>query len=216
MNPYFPRDIYVAFPEGDIIFIGCNRPNTKDLFKNPFYEFLFSQESPWVAAFGSKESIVFEKNYFVLTNMDTDPTVFYSLMRQGGFAHHGYGSSKKGWNPKADILLSRSLGNQVDPRRLAGQRPIQISGGTWAQGFGYTRPYNESIFKTKLPHKLKEFGKLAGYPQASQDNKYFISTMKEKFGVDVVGAASKNDMKIHDALLEAWDFFKEESLKLEV
>ena len=213
MNPYFPRDIRVAFPEGDIIFIGCNRSNTKNLFDNPFYEFLFSQESPWVSAFGDKESIVFADNYFILTNMNADPTVFYSLMRQGGFAMHGYGAGKKGWNPKADILLSRCAGLQADPRRLAGQRPIRISGGTWAEGFGYTRPYNESIFKTILPHKLSQFGGLAGYPQAQQTNTYFIEEMKKVFGVDV--NLQSKDMKIHDALVQAWPYFKEQSLKMQ-
>src|SRR5581483_4610798 len=38
MNPYFPRDISVAFPEGDITFIGCCRQGTKDVYKqNPYW-----------------------------------------------------------------------------------------------------------------------------------------------------------------------------------
>ena len=43
MNPYFPRDIRVAFPEGDIIFIAyCRGTNTKNIFKaSPYYEFIF-------------------------------------------------------------------------------------------------------------------------------------------------------------------------------
>lgn len=213
MNPYFPRDISVAFPEGDITFIGCNRPNTKNILDNPFYAFILSEESPWVSAFGTKETIVFGDKYFVLTNMNADPTVFYSLMRQGGFASHGYGSGGKGgWNPKAELLLSRCGGLQADPRRLAGQRPILISGGTWAEGFGYTRPYNESLFKTELPHKLKDFGKLSGYPQATQSADYFISTMKKEFGVDT----SKRTDALQEALLHAWDFFKEKSGELYV
>jgi hypothetical protein len=217
MNPYFPRDIRVAFPEGDIVYIGCARASTKDIFKTAYYEFIFSEESPWKAAFGSKDTVIFKDNYFVLTNMDTDPTVFYSLMRLAGFAHHSvYATSKADWNPKAEILLSKT--SMADPRRLAGQKPIKISGGTWAEGFGYTRPYNESVFKTTLPHKLRDFGKLAGYPQATYTNAYFIAEMKNKFGVDVMAAAAvrtKNDnKKVHDALVEAWDYFKEKSNEL--
>lgn len=213
MNPYFPRDIYVAFPEGEIVFIGCYRANSKKVLENPYWEFVFSQESPWVTAFNKKESIIFADNYFVLTDMDTDPTVFYSLMRLGGFANSGMGLggvARKDWSPKAEVLI-RTI-NGGDPRRLAGQKPIKISGGTWAQGFGYTRPYNESIFKTSLPHKLKDFGSLAGYPQAPFTPSYLMSEMKGKFGIDNV---HKGDKCVHDALVKSWDHFKEEAKKLE-
>ena len=213
MNPYFPRDIRVPFPEGDIVYIGCHRTNTKDIFKTPYYEFIFSEESPWKAAFGSKDTIIFKDNYFVLTNMDTDPTVFYSLMRLAGFSSHGiYACSRTGWNPKAEILISKTVA--ADPRRLAGQKPIKTSGGTWAEGFGYTRPYNESIFKTSLPHKLNQFGSVGSYPQANQTNEYFVSEMKKTFGVDVTAATKAGDMKVHDALVEAWGFFKEKSCEI--
>lgn len=214
MNPYFPRDISVAFPEGDITFIGFYRANTKNIFNNPYYDFIFSQESPWVSSFGTRDTIIFKDNYFVLTNMDSDPTVFYSLMRLAGFSHHAaYASpySSKNWNPKADILMSKTT--QADPRRLAGQKPLKISGGTWAEGFGYTRPYNESIFKTCLPNKLKDFGKLAGYPQAPYTNAYFISEMKSVFGLDL-SKPNKDDKKIEETLVLAWDYFKEKSNEL--
>lgn len=211
MNPYFPRDIYVAFPEGNITYIACHRPTSKDILKNPYWEFVFSQESPWVSAFGTKESVIFEPNYFVLTDMNTDPTVFYSLMRLAGFAggYGGYGNQKD-WNPKATILLTKYTA--ADPRRLAGQKPMRISGGTWAEGFGYTRPYNESIFHTKLPHKLKDFGKLSGYPQSTHSAAYFTGVMKDKFGI---AALNKPDKAMETALLAAWDYFKEESASLD-
>lgn len=211
MNPYFPRDIRVAFPEGDIIYIGCNRQGTKDAFKkNPYNDFIFSQESPWVAAFGTKESIIFKDNYFVLTNMNTDPTVFYSLMRLGGFAYAQIAPAR---DPKAFILASKT--STADPRRLAGQKPLKISGGTWAEGFGYTRPYNESIFKTALPNKLADFGKLAGYPNAPYTNAYFITEMKKTFGVDFnASAAHAPDKKLDEALVKAWDYFKEKASEL--
>ncbi len=215
MNPYFPRDIRVAFPEGDIVYIGAYRQNLTASLKTPYYEFIFSQESPWIAAFGTRDTIIFKDHYFVLTNMDTDPTVFYSLMRLGGLAYYGnyniYGAPKMGanLNPKAEILLTKTA--QADPRRLAGQKPLKISGGTWAEGYGYTRPYNESIFKTSLPTKLKDFGELGAYPQAPYTNQYFISEMKKIFGVDV---AKVNDTKMHEALVKAWDYFKEKSNEL--
>ena len=217
MNPYFPRDIRVAYPEGDTIFIACHRPKIKESLSLPFFEFCLSQESPWVTAFNTKESIIFKDNYFVLTDMNTDPTVFYSLMRQGGLAYY-YSSSTAKYNPKAELLLFKST--QADPRRLAGQKPIRTSGGTWAEGYGYTRPYNESIFKTKLPHKLKDFGKTSstsGYPQAPHTNTYFVDTMKKKFGVDVaqVSMTLKLTPKIEEAAVEAWDYFKEEAKKLD-
>ena len=211
MNPYFPRDIRVAFPEGEIIFIACYRPNTKGIFKNPYYEFIFSAESPWVSAFGSKDTIIFKNSYFVLTNMDSDPTVFYSLMRLGGFAYGGgvYDTPGKTWkNPKAAILATKTT--MGDPRRLAGQKPLRTSGGTWAEGFGYTRPYNESIFKTSLPTKLKDFGKLSGYPQAPHTNSYFVSEMKDKFGIDSPFLFSPSK-KTEAALIEAWDYFMEKA-----
>lgn len=213
MNPYFPRDIRVAFPEGDITFIGCHRACPKNMWDNPYYAFLFSEESPWRAAFNTKESVVFEDKYFVLTDMNTDPTVFYSLMRLGGFAHHSvYGTgTRQKWNPKAEILLSKTP--YADPRRLAGQKPVKTSGGTWAQGYGYTRPYNESIFKLSLPHKLKDFPKIpngGSYPQAPHTNDYFVNEMKNVFGVDV----KKVDDKLQDALVEAWNYFKEKAAEL--
>ena len=214
MNPYFPRDIRVAFPEGDIVFIAYSRANMKDIFKSEYNEFLFSAESPWVSAFGSKDTIIFKNNYFVLTNMDTDPTVFYSLMRLGGFAYGGvYGTASSAtWkSPKAQILATKT--QSADPRRLAGQKPLRISGGTWAEGFGYTRPYNESIFKTTLPNKLADFGKLAGYPNAPHTNSYFVSEMKSTFGIDV-SKGLRPDKKVEKALVEAWDYFKEESKAL--
>ena len=152
-----------------------------------------------MSAFGSKETIIFKDKFFVLTNMNTDPTVLYSLMRLSGFVN----ASKR--NPKAEILATKT--SYGDPRRFAGQKPIRISGGTWAEGYGYTRPYNESIFKTSLPTKFKDFSKLAGYPQAPYTNAYYVSEMKSVFGVD---AASATD----DVLVKAWDYFKEKSKEL--
>jgi len=211
MNPYFPRDIRVAYPEGDNVYIACHRQGTKDVFKNhPFNEFAFSQESPWVSAFGKKESVIFKDNYFVLTDMNTDPTVFYSLMRLGGFAHGGVygGATANKKNPKAHILSTMTT--QADPRRLAGQKPLRISGGTWAEGYGYTRPYNESIFKTSLPTKFKDFGKLAGYPAAPYTNAYFVAEMKSVFGVDSSKIMTMNEKAVE----EVWDYFKEKSKEL--
>jgi hypothetical protein len=218
MNPYFPRDIRVAFPEGEITYIACYRAATKDLFNNQYYEFVFSDESPWVSAFGSKDTIIFKDNYFVLTNMNADPTVFYSLMRLGGLAYSGayaYGvqTTVKRKHPKAEILALKNT--LADPRRLAGQKPIRISGGTWAEGFGYTRPYNESIFKTSLPNKLEDFGKLAGYPQAPFTNTYFVTEMKNNFGMDVSHGVKLDDEKVEKTLIEAWGYFKEKAKELD-
>lgn len=214
MNPYFPRDIYVKFPDGDVTYIGCHRQNTKNVHAStPYYEFIFSKESPWISAFNDKNSIIFQDNYFVLTDMDSDPTVFYSLMRLAGFAYHNaYANpySSKKWNPKAEILATKT--SMADPRRLAGQKPIKISGGTWKEGFGYTRPYNESIFKEKLPHKLEEFGKLGGYPQAPHNTNYFHQEMKKVFNVDTAKGITD---KMEPALVEAWDYFKEKSKELD-
>ncbi len=213
MNPYFPRDIRVAFPEGDIVFIACHRSNAKAILNNPYNKFIFSEESPWVSAFGSKDTIIFKGNHFVLTNMDADPTVFYSLMRLAGIAHAGvYATAGNQWkSPKATILATKTA--TADPRRLAGQKPLKISGGTWAEGFGYTRPYNESIFKTSLPTKFADFGGLAGYPQAPYTNSYFISEMKSTFGIDCSKGISPSE-KAEAALIEAWDYFKEKSKEL--
>ena len=76
MNPYFPRDISVAYPEGKTTYIACHRLQCLNSLKKPYNEFIFSQESPWVSAFGTKDTIIFKNQYFVLTNMDADPTVF--------------------------------------------------------------------------------------------------------------------------------------------
>lgn len=204
-NPYFPRDIRVTFPKGNVIYIGIHRPNIKKDIEKPYYQFLLSKESPWVSAFVKKDSIIFKDNWFILTEMEkSDPTVFYSLMRLGGFAN-GYGAQlRNDWNPKADILLSKCL-THADPRRLAARKPIRISGG---EPFSYTRPYCEHIFKTYLPHKFKEFGKLGGYPNAPYDNTYFITIMKDKFGIDINKPIANNNKEAHDALVKSWDFFK--------
>lgn len=210
MNPFFPRDIRVAFPEGDIVFIACQRDVRINL-KNPYWEFILSKESPWVSAFGNKDTIIFKNNYFVLTNMDTDPTVFYSLMRLGGMVAW-YPSQYKNWNPKAELLALKT--SKADPRRLAAQKPIRISGGTWADGYGYTRPYNESIFATLIPTRFVDFKNLSGYPQAAYKNTYFVSTMKSEFGVDVSNGVSHEDKKLEKALTEAWDYFKDQGATL--
>ena len=214
MNPYFPRDICVAFPEGEIIFIGVYVGNVGNTIKSEYFEFLLSEESPWVAAFGNRKTIIFKDNYLILTNMDADPTVFYSLMRLGGL--YGYGGvAKPDWNPKANLLLSKM--NQADPRRLAGSKPITFKHSWGKDNQGYVRPYNESIFKTNLPCKLKDFGNLpsTGYPPAAPfTNQYFVSTMKEKFKVDVTAAGANTDKKVHDAILESWIYFKNEAKKL--
>lgn len=212
MNPYFPRDIYVAFPEGDITYIAYYRPGTKNIFSMPYNEFIFSDESPWVSAFGTKESVIFKDNYFVLTNMDTDPTVFYSIMRLGGLASSSVYASKNTRHPKAEILAYKTT--YADPRRLAGQKPFRISGGKWSEGFGYTRPYNESIFKTDLPHKLAQFGDLQGYPQAPYTNQYFLSEMKNVFGVESSALTVSMTNEIENVLLKAWDYFKEKAKEL--
>lgn len=218
MNPYFPRDISVAFPEGKIIYIACYRKDAKKALDFPYYDFLFSEESPWIAAFGKRDTIIFKDNYFVLTNMKADPTVFYSLMKLGGFHNHGYGGGvlSKTVNPKAELLASKYT--VADPRRLAGQKPLKISGGTWKDGFGYTRPYNEAIFHTELPVKLKDFGKLPNntYPKATaQKTDYFVTEMKNNFGLDVSKGIKVTDVGVEKTLLEAWDYFKEKAKDLE-
>lgn len=202
MNPYFPRDIYVAFPDGEITYIAC-QSGARNL-KTSYWEFVLSPESPWVSAFGTRDTIIFKGSYFVLTNMDTDPTVFYSLMRLGGLAGGQY-EQYKGWDARAEILASKT--SQADPRRLAGQKPIRISGGTWAEGYGYTRPYNESIFKTLIPTRFADFKKLAGYPQAAYTNTYFNSVMKSEFGIDTARGIG-TEKKFEQALVKAWDYFK--------
>lgn len=213
MNPYFPRDIKVAFPEGNIIYIGVYRPGIKGVLNSTYNKFLLSEESPWVSAFNNKDTIIFEDNYLILTDMNTDPTIFYSLLRYSGGFSGGYGNNaNNNINPKASLLLLAN--SYCDPRRLAASRPIRTSGGTWKQGYGYTRGYNESIWKTSIPVKdLKGFGELPKdkYPPTFNfKNDYFIKTMKEKFGVDV----SIPDKKVYDALVESWSFFKEESKTL--
>lgn len=208
MNPYFPRDIRVAFPEGTITFIACHRDNRNKL-DGAYNRFILSQESPWVSSFGNSDTIIFRNNYFILTNMDTDPTVFYSLMRLSSFGDY-YPSpySAKKWNPKAEILALKTT--QADPRRLAGQKPIRISGGTWSEGYGYTRPYNESIFKTTIPHSIAQFSKLSGYPQAPYTNSYFVNEMKSVFGVDFSKGITAEE-RFETPLIAAWDYFKEKA-----
>lgn len=214
MNPYFPRDIKVSFPEGDIIFIGMYSQGILKSLDTPYNQFILSKESPWIAAFNNKKSIIFKDNYYILTDMDTQPTVYYSLVRLGGFGGGGYsGSTKKDWNPKADLLISKCKDGQADPRRICGQNPIVMNNCNWADNQGYHRPYNESIYKAKLPVKLKDFGKLSttNYPpNCPNDNSYFLTTMKEKFGVDI----NKHDENLHQALIKSWSFFKKEAKNL--
>src|ERR1019366_634874 len=106
-------------------YIACHRLKTGHILNDPYHAFMFSKKSPWKVAFGTKDSIIFEDDYFVLTNMNTDPTVFYSLMRLGGFANGIYGNAADAKaNPKANILFTKSC--QADPRRLAAAKPIKI------------------------------------------------------------------------------------------
>lgn len=215
-NPYFPRDIRVNFPDGEIIFIGICRKGIKTDMDNPYFRFVFSDESPWRAAFGSVDTVIFRNDYLIFTNTDADPTILYSLLRLGGIMGGVYsGVPKTAIHPKASILLNKSM--QADPRRLAGQCPIITSVGNWKSGFGYTRGLCEHIFKTDLPVKaLKDFAKFptTGYPPNPPfTNKYFVGAMKEKFGVDVSNPNTV-DTRVHDACVESWEFFKEEAGKL--
>lgn len=212
MNPYFPRDIPLAFPEGDVVFLGFYRPEASKIPDNPYTNFLLSEESPWITGFGHRDTIILKETYMVFTNMNTDPTVLYSLLSMSGLRNGDGWEEKHITHPKAKLLHVYQY--NMDPRRFAGQKPHKISGGTWAEGFGYTRPYNGSIFKTSLPLTLDEFGKLSKTgptPEANQSPKYFIQTMKEKFNVD----ATKPSPELNDALVEAWDYFKEQSKELE-
>jgi hypothetical protein len=214
MNPYFPRDLRVAFPDGDVIYIACYVINIKKEINLPYKKFIFSQESPWVSAFGKIEDVIFCDNYIVLTNMNTDPTLFYSMIRQGGLVNSHSGSK---FNPKAEILFMKNFG---DPRRIAGQKPIRTSGGTWAEGYGYTRPYNESIFRLSLPCKASEFGTLptTEYPKPCPvDDKYLTTTMKEVFSVDVSNLRYNLNLtdELEKTLILAWDYFKEMSKQLD-
>lgn len=216
MNPYLPRDIKVAFPEGEVIYIGICIKNIKKDLESPYYQFLLSEESPWIAAFGNKDTIIFEQDYFILTNMRADPTVFYSLMRLGGLGNGGIYNTyqlKKDIHPKAQILLTKAGMPYADPRRLAGQLPIRTSGGPWKDGWGYTRVWNESIFKTKLPKQLKDFGSCpsGGHaPNFPFTNECFAKEMKDKFGVDI----TKPDEKMYEACVGAWDYFKDAAKEL--
>jgi hypothetical protein len=140
--------------------------------------------------------------------MNTDPTVFYHFIRYSGVVHcYGYNEDD---TPKSYLL--RQLRTYTDPRRLTGQKPIRISGGSWAEGYGYTRPYNESVFRTSIDKTLAEFKSLpkGGCTNSgAQDREYFDSTMKKIFKVDML------DMKPHcKELTEAWDYFKEASNEL--
>lgn len=208
-NPYFPRDIKVSFPEGEIIYIGYYLKNVRKNIETKYCDFVLSQESPWVSAFNSRESIIVRDNYIILTDMDTNPTMFYSLLKYACLGSDIYGSGVPGWNPKASILLYKTT--RGDPRRLAGQKPNKNCPGTWAEGYGYGRCFNESIFATNLPCEMKDFAKFTyGYPRADYNNNYFLEIMKNEFGI----TSLTKDQYTHDALVEAWDYFKKESLKL--
>ncbi len=209
LNPYLPPDIPVAFPEGEIIYIGINRRKLTQELNHPYFDFILSDESPWKSAFGSRDTIIMKDNYCVFTNMDGDPTVLYSLVRSSGFQSvYGIPPNSKNY-PKGSLLVSRMT--YADPRRIAGQKPIKISGGSWSQNFGYTRPFSESIFKTSLPCPVSEFGKFTlGSPGTSQDITYFTQVMKNNFGVEVNAINNKT----YEAATEAWDFFKKEAENL--
>lgn len=214
MNPYFPRDIRVAFPEGEIVYIACHRPGLKAVLDTPYGKFAFSAESPWQPAFVTPESVIFKDNYFVLTNMDGDPTVLYSLMRLGGLAYGGIATTA---HPKAAILAFKTT--EADPRRLCGQKPVRTSGGKWSDGFGYTRPYNESVYKTQLPTKVADLHTLptTGYPPTFIfTNDYFVTEMKTVFDTDVSQLKVNLNVtpELEAILLKAWDHFKEEAKKL--
>lgn len=216
MNPYFPRDIKVMFPEGEIIYIGiCCKKDVMKAFSK-FDQFVLSKESPWVSAFGSPKSVILKDGYFILTDMNTDPTVFYSIMRQARLFQPDYrGHTYVEWDPRASILIANCT--SLDVRRLAAQNPIRISGGTWAQGFGYTRPFNESIFKTYIPKKLSEFHTCTAYQGGAEvDATYFANTLKKVFKVEVPSNIYQpwDKKKYEKVLVEAWDYFKEEGRKL--
>lgn len=211
MNPYFPRDIYVNFPDGEVVFLGLSRYGAHVLHDDPYYQFLLSDESPWITGFNKRENVFIKDKYIVLTDMNTDPTVWYHLLRYGSLKDTTFyeGTFK---DPRAHLL--HSFWRTADPRRLAGQRPLKISGGTWAEGYGYTRPYNDAIFRLKLPHTLSQFHTLNSSQPTytpSMDTSYMKDTMQKKFNVDMSNLSSNDE----PAMLDAWAFFKEEAKKLE-
>lgn len=207
MNAYFPRDIKVMFPEGDIKFIAVQ---SKQDISNPFFSFLFSKDSPWISGFG--EGLSLHEKYILLSDMDTDPTVFYSLIKLNGVASNyvsaEYGGFKD-WEPKAQ-LLARTI-KLCDPRRLVHQNPIKISAGTWAQGYGYTRPFNESIFSTNISVPLKKFGAEGGYAYGAYNATNTIALIKKVFKKDIFTKWNTllPEKQSEAILTKAWDYFKE-------
>lgn len=216
MNPYLPRDIYYMFPEGTPVFIGLYRQNIGKDVNNPYLSFSLSQESPWISAFGYKSTIIVKDNYIVLTNMNTDPTVFYHLWQYGGLRNP---IRQSPWdltfdNPKAQFLWM--LRGSVDPVRFCNQNPICISGGTWAEGYGYTRPYNDNIFMTTLP-PLEEFKKLSTESGTfySGPNNTKLKQFFDSKGVPMNTCTKEMTKQVEKILLEAWEFFKQPVLKEE-
>jgi hypothetical protein len=221
MNSYFPSDFPLVFPDGEIVYISLPYGENHRQNNPVYWDWALSQESPWVSGIGKEGSFIVKKNFFILTDMNTDPTVLYHLLKFSGITG---GMFRLPWywtydDPRAYYV---AYGHTLDKRRFAAKAPIKISGGTWAEGYGYTRPFNEYVFGTSIPMSVQDMMSLPdGYNSKVGviETDYFNEVMKS-LGVEIL---EKSNIFMKKAgqkqvpetlLLEAWDIFKKQGEEL--
>lgn len=221
MNSYFPNDFPLVFPDGEIVYISLPYGENHRQNNPVYWDWALSQESPWVSGIGKEGSFIVKKNFFILTDMNTDPTVLYHLLKFSGITG---GMFRLPWywtydDPRAYYV---AYGHTLDKRRFAAKAPIKISGGTWAEGYGYTRPFNEYVFGTSIPMSVQDMMSLPDRYNSKVgviETDYFNEVMKS-LGVEILEKSNvfmkkAGQKKVPETLLlEAWDIFKKQGEEL--
>ncbi len=170
-----PTDLHYPFPEGHPAALGLNLPPSEK--NEEVYKDLFSNESPFINGFRSKDNVLFIRKEsgvpgpiigFVVKDLEIDPTVLVNLLK---FTRYNlalpYSRLREAGATIQEALGIIYLNNGMDPmystnknsgywtpaifsaKRWFSQNPIDLSGGTLADRFDYNRTRMADPFYSK-------------------------------------------------------------------
>jgi len=202
MNKYHPTDLYYPFPEGTPVMIGMAiHPKEND----DFFQALFTEDSPWYEVTKGAEFVTNSKNHvigLIFPDMNIDPTVWWNFLYRLRSLYAGSDCQKLmdqalafGFSRREAIMISLNYrhpshlgGGCWGIRRMLLQDPKRISGGTFAEGYGYTRPSNEHIFhddgesedkKILIRHLGLKKNSYGGYSNIAAVNDEYLAAIRK-------------------------------------
>lgn len=151
-----PNDLYHPFPNGKVMmcFVRLS-PIRFELMR-----LLTEPRSPWVNGFGSPDNVIFhdKEKIICLTDTRIDPSVFVNMLR---YSFNFNTEEKIENNPEfyysyllSPVLTGYTRGmyaHKVDFRNFMSGKTLDITGGTWYDGYDYNRLWNEQLFANLKP-----------------------------------------------------------------